>query len=50
MKKWLNGTDTRILEEPGIDKDDGAIGGHCDVIVNEGKAYVYYLNLKVNKK
>lgn len=32
----------RILESPGKGKDDQAIGGHCDVIVNNGKAYVYY--------
>lgn len=32
----------RILEEPGTGKDDGAIGGHCDVVVNGDKAYVYY--------
>jgi hypothetical protein len=32
----------RILEEGGTGKDDGAIGGHCDVIVNNSKAYVYY--------
>ncbi|HEV7330965.1 MAG TPA: family 43 glycosylhydrolase [Flavisolibacter sp.] len=33
---------TRILERPGTGKDDGAIGGHCDVVVNNGKAYVFY--------
>jgi len=32
----------RILEEPGKGKDDGAIGGHCDVVVNDGKAWVFY--------
>lgn len=32
----------RILEAPGKGKDDQAIGGHCEVIVNDGKAYVYY--------
>jgi hypothetical protein len=32
----------RILEEPGMGKDDQAIGGHCDVLVNNGKAYVFY--------
>lgn len=32
----------RILENPGNGKDDQAIGGHCDVVVNDGKAYVYY--------
>jgi hypothetical protein len=33
---------SRILEEPGKGKDDQAIGGHCDVVVNNGRAYVYY--------
>jgi hypothetical protein len=33
---------TRILEEPGKGKDDQAIGGHCDVVVNDGRAYIYY--------
>lgn len=32
----------RILENPGKGKDDQAIGGHCDVVVNNGRAYVYY--------
>jgi hypothetical protein len=32
----------RILEAPGIGPDDQAIGGHCDVVVNNNKAYVYY--------
>jgi len=32
----------RILEEPGTGKDDQAIGGHCDVVVNNDKAYVFY--------
>lgn len=33
---------SRILEQPGKGKDDQAIGGHCDVIVNNGRAFVYY--------
>jgi sucrose-6-phosphate hydrolase SacC (GH32 family) len=33
---------SRILEEPGKGKDDQAIGGHCDVLVNDGHAYIYY--------
>lgn len=33
---------TRILESPGKGKDDQAIGGHCDVVVNDEKAYVFY--------
>jgi len=34
--------ESRILENPGKGKDDKAIGGHCDVVVNDGRAYVYY--------
>lgn len=33
---------TRILEQGGTGKDDGAMGGHCDVVVNNGRAYVFY--------
>ncbi|HLG38606.1 MAG TPA: family 43 glycosylhydrolase [Chitinophagaceae bacterium] len=32
----------RILEEPGKGADDQAIGGHCDVVVNNDRAYVFY--------
>lgn len=32
----------RILEQPGKDIDDRAIGGHCDVVVNDGHAYIFY--------
>jgi hypothetical protein len=32
----------RILEAPGIGKDDQAIGGHPDVVINNGKAYLFY--------
>jgi sucrose-6-phosphate hydrolase SacC (GH32 family) len=32
----------RILEKGGSGKDDGAIGGHCDVVVDGNKAYVFY--------
>ncbi|RYZ54636.1 MAG: hypothetical protein EOO14_14080 [Chitinophagaceae bacterium] len=38
---------TRILEDPGSGNDDGAIGGHCDVVVNNGKAYVFYFTIPV---
>ena len=41
LLNWKKQT-TRILEEGGTGKDDGAIGGHCDVVVNADKAYVFY--------
>lgn len=31
-----------ILSEPGTGPDDGAIGGHCDVVVSGERAYVFY--------
>ncbi|MDN5288505.1 MAG: glycosyl hydrolase [Mucilaginibacter sp.] len=34
--------DERILEKPGKGIDDQAIGGHCDVVVNNNRAYVFY--------
>jgi hypothetical protein len=41
LLKWTK-QPSRILEEPGKGKDDQAIGGHCDVVVNNGRAFVYY--------
>jgi beta-xylosidase len=32
----------RLLEKPGTGVDDGVIGGHPDVVVNDGKAYLFY--------
>lgn len=32
----------RILETPGTGTDDAVNGGHCDVIVNDNKAYIFY--------
>jgi beta-xylosidase len=31
-----------LLEEPGNGKDDGVIGRHPDVVVNNGRAYLFY--------
>jgi len=41
LVNWKKQTN-RILENPGKGKDDQAMGGHCDVVVNDGKAYVFY--------
>lgn len=38
---WTKQTN-RILEGPGKGTDDQAIGGHCDVMVNNNKAYIFY--------
>lgn len=32
----------RILEEPGTGIDDQVKGGHCDVVVQDEKAYIFY--------
>ncbi len=49
LQNWKKQT-TRILEEPGTGVDDQAIGGHCDVVVNDGKAYIYYFTHPGRKK
>lgn len=41
LEHWEN-QPNRLLEKPGTGKDDGVIGGHPDVVVNEGKAYLFY--------
>jgi beta-xylosidase len=41
LLNWTKQTN-RILEEPGKGIDDQAIGGHCDVLVHNNKAYVFY--------
>jgi len=41
LTKWTKQPD-RVLELPGKGKDDQAIGGHADVVVNGDRAYVYY--------
>jgi len=41
LLNWKKQTN-RILENPGKGKDDQAIGGHCDVVVNNNRAFVFY--------
>lgn len=31
-----------ILQLPGKGEDDGVIGGHADVVVNQGRAFIFY--------
>ena len=38
---WKKQTN-RILENPGKGLDDQAMGGHCDVVVNNNRALVFY--------
>lgn len=46
---WTKQTE-RILEIPGTGTDDEVMGGHCDVLVNDGKAYIYYFTHPGRKK
>jgi predicted GH43/DUF377 family glycosyl hydrolase len=41
LLNWKKQT-SRILENPGKGLDDQGIGGHCDIVVNNDKAYVFY--------
>jgi hypothetical protein len=47
--KWTK-QPNRILEEPGKGTDDQAIGGHCDVVINNDRAYVFYFTHPGRKK
>ena len=38
---WEHQPDT-LLEQPGNGKDDGVMGGHADVVVSDGHAYLFY--------
>ena len=49
LTNWKRQKD-RILEAPGKGTDDQAIGGHCDVVVNGDRAYVYYFTHPGRKK
>ncbi|MBW1655583.1 family 43 glycosylhydrolase [Flavobacterium quisquiliarum] len=37
-----NRQEKNILQLPGTGQDDKVIGGHADVVVNDGKAYIFY--------
>ena len=41
LENWKR-QENNILEIPGTGKDDRVIGGHPDVVVSNGKAYVFY--------
>ena len=41
LLKWTRQA-RRILEEPGKGRDDQAIGGHCDVMINNDRVFVFY--------
>jgi predicted GH43/DUF377 family glycosyl hydrolase len=41
LLNWIKQS-KRILEEPGKGKDDQAIGGHCDVVLSNDRAFLYY--------
>ncbi|MDT3404082.1 family 43 glycosylhydrolase [Mucilaginibacter terrae] len=41
MQNWTR-QPGQILQTPGTGPDDGVIGGHADVVVNNNRAYIYY--------
>ncbi len=41
LLNWIK-QPVRILEEPGTGVDDAAIGGHADVVVNNGRVFLFY--------
>lgn len=41
LENWSK-QDSRILDIGGIRPDDGVIANHADVLVNDGKAYIFY--------
>jgi hypothetical protein len=41
LLKWKKQPE-RLLEEGGTGTDDGAMGGHCDVVVDGDRAYLFY--------
>ena len=41
LENWTKQS-KNILREPGTGKADGAKGQHCDVVVNQGRAFVFY--------
>jgi len=49
MLVWKKQAD-RILETPGLGNDDQAIGGHCDVVINNNRAFIYYFTHPGHRK
>jgi sucrose-6-phosphate hydrolase SacC (GH32 family) len=41
LLNWTRQQDN-LLQAPGTGKDDGIIGGHADIVVNNGRAYIFY--------
>ena len=41
LKNWERQPEN-ILANPGLGEDDNVIGGHCDVIVSENRAFIFY--------
>ena len=41
LENWTKQS-KNILKDPGTGKADGAKGQHCDVVVNQGRAFVFY--------
>lgn len=41
LRHWVR-QPRNILQEPGLSPDDAVMGGHCDVVVASGRAYIFY--------
>ncbi len=41
LVNWIK-QDKNLLQQPGTGVDDAVKGGHCDVVVNNDRAYVFY--------
>jgi GH43 family beta-xylosidase len=39
---WTRQEGTNLLQHPGAGEDDGVIGGHADVVVQGGRAFLFY--------
>lgn len=42
LLNWTRQPGGNLLAEPGKGVDDGVKGGHCDVVVNNDRAYLFY--------
>lgn len=42
LLNWTRQPGSNLLQEPGKGTDDGVKGGHCDVVVNNDRAYLFY--------
>lgn len=41
-RNWARQPDGNLLQQPGTGEDDQVIGGHPDVVVSDGRAFLFY--------